>query len=316
MGCWNGTCMISNLPIGAGEKVKLVFLQKGLDAQNVLNKSGYVFSNGALAPLALPITAEYNDYGGIENIEEDWNSTLALGTLKSMFKSKLMLDDEEVESGKWNLETLVDGIERGSFGSPAMYWGKSKPSELDSLLDKLPDSYFEKPEWQKLVAEKAIRENSPEGWVPLDLSFAMIRQDVWDETVKIGLGTGEYYMEDGYAKGGAWINSLFDALEKDPHTTERFYNPFTMGEVPILKDAHVLYALYIRALDENPNLAKDIKRQVIEFRMVSSMLSNLRKGWMIQPGAGSQHFGWSSHLAFNSAIAKIAERKIEDDDEE
>jgi hypothetical protein len=313
--------MISNLPILAGDKVKVVLLQKGYDGDTVLNKSGYVYSNGLLSPLTLPISAEYNDYGGVENIEDDWNSALVLGTLKRMFKSKLLLDDNEVEAGDWDLEKLIDGIERGSFNEPAMYWGKTRPSELDGMLDKLPKEYLEKPEWQKLVAEKAMRDSNPEGWTPLNLSFVMIREDVWNETVKIGLGTGEYYMESGFAKGGKWINTLFDSFDlktkkSEDASIESFYNPFTMGEGPRLKDDYVLQTLYIRALKENPGLAKDIKRQVIEFRMVSSMLSNLRKGWMVQPGAGSQHSGWESHLAFNNAIAAIAKAKYKEYNED
>lgn len=46
MGCWNGTCMISNLPIIAGEKVKLVFLHTPY-GNNIdkIKKSAYCYSN-------------------------------------------------------------------------------------------------------------------------------------------------------------------------------------------------------------------------------------------------------------------------------
>jgi len=59
MGCWNGTCMISHLPIIAGDKIKLVILH-GINIP-INNASAYCYSNGLLEPSFLPLTGEYND---------------------------------------------------------------------------------------------------------------------------------------------------------------------------------------------------------------------------------------------------------------
>ena len=61
MGCFDYTCTVSNLPIGAGTPVRfMLFVQAKYD-----DFQGYTTSN--LNLLCPPIVAEYNDYGTIEN---------------------------------------------------------------------------------------------------------------------------------------------------------------------------------------------------------------------------------------------------------
>lgn len=70
MGCFNGTCSLSNLPIFAGEKVVLIPLIK------TINKTSFHCCNATdnFTPFGFPIIAEYNDYGGIENAVTDKNN--------------------------------------------------------------------------------------------------------------------------------------------------------------------------------------------------------------------------------------------------
>ncbi len=56
MGCWNGSCMISGLSISPGDKTVAFPM---------------VLINGEWVPVALPFVGKYNDYGSIENIEEN-----------------------------------------------------------------------------------------------------------------------------------------------------------------------------------------------------------------------------------------------------
>jgi hypothetical protein len=63
MGCWNGTCMISNLPIISGEKIKLVLLRRAIDSKRLFNSSAYVYSHDIFTPSFFPLSGVYNDYG-------------------------------------------------------------------------------------------------------------------------------------------------------------------------------------------------------------------------------------------------------------
>lgn len=65
MGSWSVYCGISNISITAGDKCVLLPLKK--------NRSGEYLP---YLPLTLPIFGEYDDYGGVENIEKDENTKL------------------------------------------------------------------------------------------------------------------------------------------------------------------------------------------------------------------------------------------------
>lgn len=68
MGCWNETCGISNLPIHTGEKVCLFIL--GPTSNNGLAGEGY-YADDLFVQLGFPIFGVYDDYGGIEYVEEN-----------------------------------------------------------------------------------------------------------------------------------------------------------------------------------------------------------------------------------------------------
>ena len=60
MGCWNETCIISNLPIRFGQKVVCIVLLDRVDDEDF---TGYPFSNVSIA------TGTMGDYGDVEDIE-------------------------------------------------------------------------------------------------------------------------------------------------------------------------------------------------------------------------------------------------------
>lgn len=81
MGCWNGTCMVSHLPIFHGDRVKAYAITPHWHETNaeghIINTSlipdlgcGYTYATDAWIPFPIGATAEYNDYGSIENLEE------------------------------------------------------------------------------------------------------------------------------------------------------------------------------------------------------------------------------------------------------
>ncbi len=96
MGCWNGTCMISNLPIMTGESVVGYAIEYSSFGYNSGAYSGLCYSNDIARPLGLPFYGKYDDYGGIESIDD---SSIAIKYLLHLFE----------ESG---LTELIEDIER------------------------------------------------------------------------------------------------------------------------------------------------------------------------------------------------------------
>lgn len=67
MGCWNGTCMLSNLPIFHGEDIKLLVMANGNGGRRA--SFCHPFEYHKVFPIIL--NAKYDDYGRGEEIEEE-----------------------------------------------------------------------------------------------------------------------------------------------------------------------------------------------------------------------------------------------------
>lgn len=131
MGCWNETCGFSNLAIESGNKVACFIIDEthiieapDRDADgNVYGKKIDIYGekNDCYAssfglPVFLPLIGSYDDYGSIENIEEN----IASKALLKIFNEKLssgMLDLSFDDDGKIDkfedIDHLCRVIERG-----------------------------------------------------------------------------------------------------------------------------------------------------------------------------------------------------------
>ena len=65
MGCWNGTDMVTHLPIMYREKVRCVVLKHQGDQPDC---GGYCYADDAWELVGPAIQAEYNDYGCVQNV--------------------------------------------------------------------------------------------------------------------------------------------------------------------------------------------------------------------------------------------------------
>jgi len=83
MGCWSVACSVSKLTINSGDRV--VFIPLIPSDENIRNYPGHehhlvgkqshlVYSNCFFNPLTFPIRGHYNDYGGLEDIDDDANT--------------------------------------------------------------------------------------------------------------------------------------------------------------------------------------------------------------------------------------------------
>lgn len=80
MGCWNGTDGITQLPIQYGDSIRLFLIANNLHSYAEDNIIYY--STDLWQPLGLPLKGTYDNYGSIENIEEDAFSDLLFQYVK------------------------------------------------------------------------------------------------------------------------------------------------------------------------------------------------------------------------------------------
>lgn len=93
MGCYNETDGITQLPINYGDKVRVFILAY---QNHEIEGSGTSYSNEIWCPLSVGIQGTYNDYGGIENIVENFDTEIIINRLKEglvYFKGKITIEN-------------------------------------------------------------------------------------------------------------------------------------------------------------------------------------------------------------------------------
>lgn len=276
MGCWNGTCMISNLPILAGEEIKLVILYSPTgQIKGLSNLSGFCYSTDLLRPAFFPLTGKYNDYGMIEEIVEDWCLELTTNILKKHYP-KIMTErrSDVKEFQDYTIYDFLEGIERGSL---------------------------------------KVSVNNEFEWSPF--SFVMIRKDIWDGIVtnqKSGLcywndrreGTDDYYI-DAVTYCKRKIESSLNDRKKHQKLGIGFISSFDrifgFEDSLMYNSIHTEYI--VTNIEQNPQIVEDY----IGLKVINTFLSITRKAWMIQPGSGAQNTELEPYLLLNQLISNVAE---------
>ena len=104
MGYWLQTCTISNLPIKYEDKIIIFPLM--LIKPNI-NEFTYNI-NDKYCPFSIPIIGRYNDYGGIENVENEKEVISFLKTLKFFIKNEDDFDEIEFYTSEEFFDTILE----------------------------------------------------------------------------------------------------------------------------------------------------------------------------------------------------------------
>lgn len=275
MGCWNGTCMISNLPILSGEKVKLVFLHRPYKDESIY-KSAYCYPNGIFHPGAFALDGEYNDYGSVENIIEDLNFTLINKYFKDKYK-KIKVEKEELS--KFDLYNIIEGIERGSLELFDKEW-LNKKSHYNFVM-------IREDIWNNICKEH--------------------KTEFWKEK-EDQIGKDDYYQT-----AQEWVNKKFQKYKKYKENIFTrnsellsFSNPLDMGGYAGGTNMF-MQSLYFSKLDDSLDYFQKLFTESV---IIDSFLGATRKGWMIVSGAGSQSSEWESYKLLNKIVENICNKQL------
>lgn len=280
MGCWNGTCGISQLPIRAGAKVK-TFLMLQSEFSNSICGSGVCYTTAYFRPWFLPVIAEYNDYGSIENIQVDWNSTYMLETFRNWLKEgkvKLLGDEAEInDPGIDNFETLenvFDCVERGA------------------LVYKHGKETF------------------------LKIGMFMVLENIYDalsqESARFtGLPENKYYAErydEDFQKALTTINK-FRSTEAKTDLDEMIGSIYVDRFLGDLIEESCAFKHYKSLLFHPTKVTvEEFFAKINDARNIGTAMSYLRKLWIPQTGQGSQ----SEELSFNTTLSEATLKHVKD----
>lgn len=112
MGCWNGTCGITQMAITRNEKIRLVIITGG--GSTATEGAGIHYIDDVWHPVSVPIRGKYNEYGSITDIVQDRAAELLLEQLKEIYP--------EEERTKVTLESAINDIEREKFNGYGMFF--------------------------------------------------------------------------------------------------------------------------------------------------------------------------------------------------
>ncbi len=102
MGCWNGTCAITHLPIFHGDEVRVVLLRQG---HGDIAK-GFYRPTDMWIPMGIPWKAKYDDYGSVESVQLDGIET---EFFREAYTRYFTIDREPIFDGKEpSVESFLD----------------------------------------------------------------------------------------------------------------------------------------------------------------------------------------------------------------
>lgn len=110
MGCWNGSCNLTNMSISHNDEVVGIIVKLNLVSGNAC------YINTHSAPEYLPVIGKYNDYGAMESIKEDFNTKFICDEINALLKNENIerrFDDYYYKGEDLGIEDIITLIERG-----------------------------------------------------------------------------------------------------------------------------------------------------------------------------------------------------------
>lgn len=107
MGSFSATCTVSDIAIGSGDPIVMIMLAKNR-YYDELDDLGVLYPSGEWGPVGLPIYGKYDDYGGIDSIEENACTAFTVSLIQSLLTSPDGADEEDDEVEPLTLDSLCD----------------------------------------------------------------------------------------------------------------------------------------------------------------------------------------------------------------
>lgn len=309
MGSWNGTCFLSNVSIIHSDKIKLQLLLPNISpyhsdtvdiktydvGKHSSDLNGLTYTQNECKPLAFPITGEYNDYGSIENIENDEALEILFQVIQNLIENnqiKILPDRgydsittiENVSLKKDEVDKFIDMVERGriivinEFG----IWCKLKfvmmhydmYNSIFSLMQTVKHDYRAYKiadnirKWEKELIEIFYDHKFPDDFKKSSkeslLKYLKVVENSEKDSVKYISAQMQFKM---YLSEWCWDD--FRSHEVQPF---RFY---------------VIQDIIMDCNDRK--ISSERLRLAGDYLIVNAYLMLMRKSWQLTSGCGSQH---------------------------
>lgn len=294
MGCYNGTCNITNLPIKSGDKVVVIPLVK--TKQN--SEFNVCYPTDVFTPYALPLIGEYDEYGSIENIQTPVENKNHLLHFKYFFENN---SDEETKfvpaSQHTDFETFVSEIVTNCGGcfikTDNHYLHNNGMAELNFMMihygvyEAILTEISNRTIYGKTKTIKdAISENIDRAIEKAKMQMSLY--DELEETVKNIEETDGKHL------------TLIDVFKRDAIKSVSD-ETFKLGMIsPCTTEWYDLSECIVNGNTE-------IKDAAINLQLLTRALNSLRKGYLCDSGAGSQSQETKMHYVVANFIIQHIE---------
>ena len=265
MGCFNGTCGISNLPIHVGNKIYLFLLRSsGAETQSIACQC--YEPDDLYKPLGFPVECEYNDYGGVENITPN---SLNETYFKEQFKY----------------------FQRTSSGNYEPYvWLSFEKFCKDVIHDGI---WIEVLDWDYAAVS---REERPKQILQMvRLEYMMVHKPLYDRLLMSMANRTPCNKTDTFG----------DYLQKQVERRLQEHEQETLSAAELgFRNLLSFHMLYSGCFDESMNYfadvymttkAKDIVESLRDFMLWRYAMMYMRKGYHCFSGLGSQSSDYELH---------------------
>lgn len=339
MGCWNGTCGLSQVAITDGVKVKAVIIKNNVKMPEA---SGFCYEGGYASPMSFIIECDYDDYGSIENIKDNKAMKLfkeyfingikneSIRILSDNYYDNEMFGKNEIDYTKISNKQLMDLLERDRVFLTTSYYDKKsqrmEESEVNIGFMLIHNDIYESIKNSLLSSKNYEYEDFTMENIRQDITFAVedmfenIR--IWkfeqEEIDILNKQIEETSNEEEIEKYKRQIEILkrmssSKGWESDVRKIGDWYNKaeiFRGGEGIDMR----IFRKYHSMLKEGFNVKEkeDIIEMLSEMYILINIMSALRKSWSAQSGKGSQSFEEDAYLGLANGIKRAVLNNRED----
>lgn len=284
MGCWNGSCALSGLPIFHGEQTYVYLLVHPLkeEVDGHCNPTTYFY------PLVYHFEGEYNDYGGIENetgllidilVDEVKQLLVELDTGENQYR------DIAVKRDGFNLEKLLEADHEGRLFVDANFIGKSSVHHITIRKDVL-DHLFNTYKHEEYIGDSKYK----------TVGYAEVLEECQ-------LAAKEIFNSEQPSSSWSYTTLyLSNANIGSKHLTRALYS--ARQQWILLPPDDLVEA----AVARNYELFSTIIEHVVHNYWLGSFMHETRRSWIVPSGAGSQQGETTAHRALANTTLTIADK--------
>lgn len=194
MGCWNETCGVTQMPIESGDPVRLFLI---VEREHSYNKEGGAlhYSTDLWRPFGLPLRGLYNDYGGIEEMEEDVFSNFLLEQLKKIVIEVPDRMGERLNKSELTWETALNRLTDEGLRVADPFHISRLTKDLDDAMALILKAYENVPkdQWSPELSKMADKQKDLVEEKPgvVTMYHMMVHEDVYQ-------GLAKFKMTDRY----------------------------------------------------------------------------------------------------------------------